>query len=130
MDDVIYPTHQCFDDAIDFILRRCVAKDALLDSLYLVHGVGTVVDGIADGCQYAHGWVEENGVCWDAGIFHGERTWYSRSRSDFYLVRGIIKSTRYTLLQAMHENRRTGNYGPWQTEYVKLCRMRVLRKHD
>lgn len=113
----IKPTFQCFDDALELINERVLEDPTTIDTLTLVHGlaVGT------DGTPYAHAWVEERDLCWDAGLVDGERIYYAVARKEFYPTRQIIGFTRYTVTEACRQNFESGHYGPWLPQYRAFC---------
>ncbi len=110
----IYPTHSCFDDAID--------------RLQELGGAATLVHAICvgdDGTRYAHAWVEHGGVVWDSGqLADGRRVSYAADLLDFYRERRVQQKWRYTILEMLRENRRHGTYGPWEPDLRALCRQR------
>lgn len=127
----IQPTHRCFDDAVDYIKERIseFPTSAMMKALTLVHGIAVGDTGI----RYAHAWVEENNVCWDAGILDGHRIWYSVRREEFYKVRHIERFTAYTVREAVEMEQKTGvTCGPWDREYLALCsnKHRVVGQHQ
>ena len=63
----------CFDDALDFLQQRVSRRPALADRLRLVHGIvlappGTI--GLAPDTRYAHAWVLDGDVVWQAGLLN------------------------------------------------------------
>lgn len=120
MSPVILPTHTCFDDALDYIERRVLAHPSIGfgTSLLLVHGICYRPDDV----PFAHGWVEDAGVVWDAGLIEGRRVWFAVNREEYYAKMRITDVTRYTMREVWVENTRSGNYGPWKPEYLALCR--------
>src|SRR5688500_4516611 len=104
----ILPTYSCFDDAMDFIEARIKDNPENARTLVLVHGIAVA----SNGRRYAHAWVEQGLVCWDAGILEGKRIWYSTRMAEYYVARRIECKTRYSLLEAYDENVRSGHYGP------------------
>jgi hypothetical protein len=113
----ILPTHHCFDDALDLLTERVREDRSSADRLRLVHGIATADDGHL----YAHAWLEEDAMCWDAGLLDNVRVWFSIARDEFYNARRIIATTSYTVAEALRENWRSGHYGPWQPAYRMLC---------
>ncbi len=113
------PTHTCFDDALDYISKRVVADPPLAHgtTLVLVHGIATG----ANGEPYSHAWCEENGQCWDAGIWNGQHVYYSVAAAEYYAARRIQETTRYTVKQACLLNYGSNHYGPWEPRYQALC---------
>src|SRR4051812_46624940 len=125
---IIYPTHKCFDDAMEFCEERARADAPGWRELRLVHGIVLVPDGqppdaeAQPGDRSAHAWVEDGDLCWDAGIINGHYVRYSVERDEFYRHHRVQQTTVYTMVEALIENRRTRSYGPWRPEYQALCR--------
>lgn len=120
----LLPTHTCFDDALEYCEHRVKQDRRLVRSnkLTLVHGVLTVPEGPKRGQPFAHAWVEEGGRVWQDGFLEdGTRVTWSMDRKEFAEKLGLQKETRYTLLEALAENDRSGTYGPWLPEYQALC---------
>jgi hypothetical protein len=139
MATTLFPTHHCFDDALEFLGARVARHPALARgrSLRLVHGIclgprgeGVAasfgVDVVAPGQPFAHAWVEEAtrpAVVWQSGLdAAGGVVFVAIPRSIFYGTMRVGLRTRYTVREAWHENQRTGTYGPWKAEYRALCR--------
>jgi hypothetical protein len=119
----IEPTFSCFDDAIE-LLGQFVREDR---QPTLVHGLLESISGE----RYAHAWVEASGLAWDSGILNGQRVAYAVQQFDFYTLRRVKRTWRYTLADMLRENRRTGTYGPWTPELQGLCsdKPRILGSH-
>lgn len=117
----IYPTHSCFDDAMEFIdwMALEFKEDKDLDELFLVHSINQTNAGRA----YAHAWVEDNnsGVAVFAGIYKGEKAYFYSPVKDFYDRFNVQETTKYTVKEAVENNLRTCNYGPWEDKYIALC---------
>ena len=117
----IYPTHTCFDNALDFIAAVLQEnpddRDVLVTELSLVHGICLAPDGQ----PYAHAWVEHGAHCIFAGILDGKQKYFAAFHDDYYAELGVQEVTRYTLQDALTHNRRTGHYGPWERRYRALC---------
>lgn len=109
--DPIYPTHKCFDDALDFLEGLYKEKNPMLYRMRLVHGICLHPD---DGHEYAHAWVEqdEEFVIF-AGIYRGENQYFAAAREEYYADAKVQETTKYTLLEALCENHKAGHYGPW-----------------
>jgi hypothetical protein len=120
----IYPTHKCFDDALDYL--DFIAKTEGRDSLErhtLVHGI---VVSSKNGIRYAHAWLEDgDGNIIQGGILKGEKIYYAMSPTEFAEFLRVEEYTRYTPRQAVAENHRTGHYGPWVEKYRLQCRNRT-----
>lgn len=117
----IYPTHSCFDDALDFIERRIKQDRSSGCRLILVHAIALAPEGSKQGQPFAHAWVEEGDLVWQDGIVNGNRVTYCTARDEYLRVMRIQESTRYTVPQLLRENARTGTYGPWEPQYIALC---------
>jgi hypothetical protein len=62
----ILPTHQCFDDAFEYILMKVkegATQKELNDTIMIVHAICT----LPSGKLYAHAWIEDGDSC----IFKG-----------------------------------------------------------
>lgn len=118
----LFPTHTCFDDALDYCTHRLKMDRRAATKLTLVHGILMVPDGPKKGTLFAHAWVEERNQVWQDGFLEdGTRVTWSMDRKEFAEKMGLQKETRYTLRQARRENLRTMTYGPWLPEYQALC---------
>lgn len=115
----ILPTHHCFDDALECLVWRLSIDPSRGDdpALVLVHAIRIACDGT----PYAHAWVEDGDLVWDAGILNGQKIAYAAQRAEYYAATTIQEQTRYTAREALAENRRAGNYGPWVQAYRVLC---------
>jgi len=142
-DTCIFPTHTCFDDALDYLALRLRQDRRAAAKLTLVHGILLVPEGPKVGTPFAHGWVEEalpgGVVVWQdgfidlggfevplaGGTLRAERdlarVTYSTPAVDWREKMRLQKDTRYTVRQAIAENRRSNNFGPWVDEYRALC---------
>jgi hypothetical protein len=126
---IIYPTHRCFDDALDFVTERMKEDPKGLENkLLVVHGIVLMPSGPDEGEPYAHAWVEEGSLVWQGGILDGERVYWSVEWSEFRDELRVQEATRYTLRQAYMENQRTNHYGPWLAKYEALCRGTTARQ--
>jgi hypothetical protein len=115
----LLPTHHCFDDALEYLNQRVLAEPTLAHgrALELVHAIAIGDDGV----HYAHAWCEEDGLCWDAALYQGDRVWYSVRRAEYYKALRVHTITRYTVRQACLENLQSGHYGPWKDVYRTAC---------
>jgi hypothetical protein len=113
----ILPTFHCFDDALELIAERMKEDWTVIDTLILVHGIAVGENGE----PYAHAWVEERGLCWDSGIIEGQRMYYAITKAEFYAVKQIVQTTKYTVTEAAKQNLDTRSYGPWEPIYQALC---------
>ena len=120
----IQPTHEAFDDALDYLAVLVEADRTLVDSgsLFLVHAIALVPDGPNAGKPFSHAWVELGEKVCLGGLLDGVRVFYSVPLAEFYEKMRVQESTRYTVREAVAENYRTNHYGPWLEKYRALCR--------
>lgn len=119
----IHPTNHCFDDALDFLELVIKNKQALdVNTLLVVHSICLMPDGT----PYAHAWVEDTKAdsCIFKGILKGEAMYLAAERKEFYETFKVQETTKYTVKQALFENRLSNNYGPWEEKYLKLTKNR------
>lgn len=117
--NTIYPTHSCFDDAMEFM--EFVAKEYKnedLSFLKLVHGT---VKG-DDGLPHAHAWVEDSGteVAIYAGVLKCEKVYFYTPIEEFYSGWRVQETTKYTIKETVENNLRTIHFGPWEQKYKDL----------
>lgn len=131
----LFPTGQCFDNALDFI-GMMVGDDPTeiaQSPLVLVHAIVRYPEDLAQilpqfrhrvGERYAHGWVEDGDLfVWDAGLLEdGTFTWYCADKEEYYREMRVEKTTKYTVAEAYAMNLKHWNFGPWEPEYRELCR--------
>lgn len=120
----IYPTHTCFDDAIEFIelliKENPDLKEDIKANILIVHSICLMPDGR----PYAHAWVEDkkDDTSIFRGIIDGEATYLIAPRTEYYERFRVQETTKYTLYQALEENRKSNTYGPWKEKYRKLTK--------
>lgn len=121
----ILPTHTCFDDATEILMER-LNEDPRFWRLRLVHGIVQPPGHIR---PHSHArveeWTAEDGVMvWQAGWVENRLITYAillRGPEGFEAGMNISKVTRYTPWQAMQLEKLHGP-GPWEPEYIALCR--------
>jgi hypothetical protein len=113
MAGAIHPTHTCFDDALDFFVH---IKPRAIHEYVVVHALVTL-PGQSD--VFAHAWVEQlpERLVIQGGIVNGRRCYYALPTLPFT----IVKSSRYTALQALQLNAIHEHFGPWRREYKDAC---------
>jgi hypothetical protein len=121
-DETIYPTHQCFDDTVDFLndLAARGAPPEVLRSYTVVHGICLMPP---DGEPYAHGWLECDGFVIQAGIYWGRRIYYRTTVEELRAARLVWDETRYTLDEVIALDALDGDAGlpPYRADYKALC---------
>lgn len=128
----IFPTHRCFDDAMEFCEARARENHpSISTTLRLVHGIIHVPigqpadDEIQPGDESAHAWVEDGDLVYDAGVLpDGRRVVFTAEKASYYEHYRIETCTAYTMWEVLEQNRASGHYGPWRPEYQALCRPR------
>ena len=118
----ILPTYSCFNDAIEYIEEIAKADQQRALGLVLVHAIVVMPDGPEEGTLYSHAWVEDGELVWQAGMWNGQRVYFSCLRVEYTRFMRVQDSTRYNLYELYIENRKSGHYGPWKPEYQALCR--------
>lgn len=114
----IYPTHHCFDDALDFLEELAKQKNPMIHRMRVVHAVCLAPDGH----EYAHAWVEQDGTfVIFAGIVNGQKEWFAAKVSEYYTEHRVQGTTKYTPREVLAENLKHETYGPWVERYKALC---------
>lgn len=116
----ILPTHSCFDDALEYLNALIMEGDLeRAERLRVVHGICLAPEGPLAGSPFAHGWIEEDGVCVQAGIVEGcgHKVYFGVDRAEFYASLRVQVTTAYSAQDAMRQNVRTGHFGPWEPSY-------------
>jgi len=126
----ILPTHHCFDDALELLAILYCSRFRYY-SLRLVHAICKAPDGSG---AYAHAYVSdvESGESQFVGLIEGQKVIVMVSTDEYEAGLEIIEATRYTVEEALAENLRSENYGPWIERYRALCSnsRRVYREPD
>ena len=115
----IRPTHECFDDAIDFMVQQLKIDPSLMHKrdLLLVHGICLTPDGK----PFAHAWVEQGNIVWNSGNLLEQKIYTAIDRKQFYSECRVTHSTKYSPREMIAYNVTFNNFGPWVLEYRKLC---------
>lgn len=123
---IIYPTHDCFTDALEYLSDRVIFAGLRIGVFRLVHAIALLPAGPEKDKPFAHAWVEEDTdggtLAWQSGYLDGRRIRYAVEAAALRAELRIQAETRYSALQACFENQRSGTYGPWKPEYQALCR--------
>lgn len=114
---LIFPTHSCFDDALEMLPVLIEQDRRNRELLHLVHAICLMPDG----SHYAHAWVERENECLFFGIINGEKLLLVTNKDKFYQLYKVQETTRYTVREAAKENFNNNHYGPWKPEYYALC---------
>lgn len=113
----IHPTNTCFDDSME-IIEELINSGCNMDRCYLIHAICLQPDTDK---PFSHAWVEDKGRVLFKGCVNGSIINISRTRVSHYNHLRPHTITKYTLEQVAEENRKSGTYGPWKQEYLKLC---------
>jgi hypothetical protein len=122
----IYPTHTCFDDAIEYLTHtvKSVGPKTVHAHYSLVHGICLHPDGR----PYSHAWVERTTashrtLCIGIGrLESGEPVAYEGAKEEYYDNFQVQKTYKYTIKEMIKHNYEHGTYGPWLPELLQLCR--------
>lgn len=126
VDMTIYPTHSCFDDAMEFIEELAKQRNPIVHQMHVVHGICLHPD---DNHRYSHAWVEEaEKFVIFAGIHKGVKQYFAAPRDEYHADARVQEFTKYTALEAAQANRRTGSLGPWEQKYLRLTRQGLERE--
>jgi hypothetical protein len=114
----IYPTFDCFTDAMEFIAAM-VGLPEIHDFITLVHGICVTEEQK----EYAHAWIEDSNakIVIFCGIWMGAKTYFAAPFEEYFKTYQVKESTRYTIAEAMKMNLKTVSYGPWEEKYDALC---------
>lgn len=114
----IFPTHHCFDDALDFLEELSKQKNPMIHRIRVVHAICLAPDGN----EYAHAWVEQDGkFVIFAGMVDGEKQWFAGEVGEYYAEHKVQETVKYTPREALAENLKHETYGPWVDRYKALC---------
>jgi len=113
---VIYPTHACFDDALDLIVANVKVEPSSFLTLRIIHAICNV-----GGKPFAHAWVEEKGEAFFYGLCNGKRMLFVVNRKEWRDSLEISDITEYTVQEAEYWSVKYTSYGPWKPEYRVLC---------
>ena len=107
----IYPTHTCFDDALDYLVKP------LKPELLLCHGIVR-----PNGYNAAHAWIynpiEDRIYQWGF-MEDGKRCRVSFKLIEYQQQLKVVIFTYYTWQQALHLNARYNHFGPWEQLYYE-----------
>ena len=119
---VVYATHSCFDDAMEYCDKAVRELPELLDKLIVVHGIALHPEGPRKDRPFAHAWVEHAGMCWNSGLVNGEKIWYGVARSEYYVTMRVQETATYDLRKAYRLHQVHHSSGPWVPRYSELLR--------
>jgi hypothetical protein len=110
------PTHQCFDDALDFIDKIVKLQRHKLEDWRLCHALCRAPEGI-----FAHAWCERDEIVVVAFMINGVHTYLEIDHAGFYDVFEPFDVIRYTISEAARLNYQSGHYGPWDPRMQTAC---------
>lgn len=122
----VYPTHSCFDDAIEYIIHIGETDQGYLKNLSITHALLKVNNkqfvGQHKG-KFAHAWVNDKKkkTILHSGIKGGERVIISWDNEVYFEHHEIIEFTEYTVEEIIEMNAKFLSYGPWEERYLKYC---------
>jgi len=117
MDKNIYPTHTCFDDALELI--GIWNSPERQPDLRLVHAICEAPTGE----RYAHAWVEDVriGSAYFGGIYQGEKVTVVAKADEYRAGLNIQEVKVYSVSEAIRLNHETNHFGPWEERFRALC---------
>ena len=119
IEQVIHPTHQCFDDAVELVLYLHTEEGVPAAQLRVVHAICLLPN---DGMRFAHAWVERGSDCLFLGLYDGARVICTVPRHDYYRRLRVQERTKYTPRQVAQKAQRAMSHGPWKPQYLALTR--------
>jgi hypothetical protein len=119
---MILPTHKCFDDVLEHQVELRGRDAEAAARQVIVHGICLAPEGPRAGEPFAHAWVEDGDLLWQAGLLEdGTKVWFSLDTTTWRTALRVQAETRYTLDEALIKNWQTATYGPWVPAYRALC---------
>lgn len=118
----IYPTHTCFDDALDMLEEAVIAHPdcVFTDEFKVVHAI-CLMKGSDE--RYAHAWLEYLGKqVWFRGYLDGKLETFAADIKEYYEDARVQEFTKYTPREVNELNKKFVTYGPWEEKYLRLCR--------
>lgn len=113
----IFPTHTCFDDVLDFVLK---IKPELQEIYTPVQGIRNLNEK-----QDPHAWIECSNRVIDFGkLPTQEIISLVYDKNDFYTRFGIIKTYSYTVQKYMLAAKFIGISGPFHEDLYNMIRKR------
>lgn len=114
----LYPTHQCFNDAIE-LLDALMGAGADPLQLRLVHAICEAPDGH----HYAHGWIEdvEDGTAMWKALLDGIAINVCADAAEHRASMKILESISYEMTEVYRLNVESGHFGPWIEKYREAC---------
>lgn len=120
----VYPTHTCFDDAIDIMVEFAQSHPAAItmERITLVHAICQMDDGQ----DFSHAWVESKhlGRAYFKGLQNGRKELFECDAKSYRKDLKAREITEYDYSAMVKENYRHATYGPWEKKYIDLCRKR------
>ena len=116
----IYPTNECFDDAIANLIHM-MERGRRFD---VASGLIKIVHAIIEphGEKLSHAWLEDLDLVFFSGFIDGEKCLVECAREEYYEQSKISHVVRYTLFEAYAEEKKHGHYGPWDEKIRRHLR--------
>lgn len=119
----IYPTHTCFDDAVDYINHLCTTNPQDIRKINADYRICHGICLCEDNTPYAHCWLEYRNSVIDGGIYKGEKVAVRSPKHEFYKRTRPQKICRYTIKKSIELEKKIYGYcGPWDEEIRALCK--------
>lgn len=118
-DKYIYPTHSCFDDALELVAQLVLLYPEKEADLFIVHALCKAQGGEI----YAHAWMEDDrkNMAVFTGIQDAERRHFAGVLLEYRAYLNVQEHQRYRWKEAYALNVLTGHQGPWETKFRVAC---------
>lgn len=113
------PTHNCFNDAIDYVMAELHAGNKKARHYTIVHAI-CLVPGTKDE-KWSHAWCDDGEYVLEGYFWNKERVWLATPRQEFEEQMRIVKAIRYSVRQWSELNYKHEHFGPWDEEIRALC---------
>lgn len=124
--NVIQPTHQCFDDAVELLLVIAKAGEPT-DGIFVVHALIESNEPGREGEIISHGWLEYRDHVFFRGLLRGETIDLAAPRREYYKETKVKELIRYTLWEVAENNQRYNTTGPWCEQFIRHTRQGKLK---
>lgn len=124
---ILYPTHHCFDDAIEFIAEFVAYYPDSVDSLRVVHAICRSDDNTGNTANgnvlYIHAYVKslEDNLCFFDVKIDDKQLHCMVETAQYETALHIQTSIQYTIRQVLRECRKSDTAGPWRQDFIDFC---------
>lgn len=140
VDDAIYPTHTCFDDAVNLLADIAAHAPLELPKYQLVHAIcvfpegGYTLSGRQAGELFGHAWVErftpQGPEVLQQGLWRGYRVTFGMPLSQLEKLLKPQRRWHYTAEELLRDATLANTPGPWEPEIRALSGAHVCSPAD